>query len=52
LLLRAWAAALVLAPRMLARRHRQRALRRLTAGQWRRTLRSHRLPLRELAWKD
>lgn len=52
LLLRAWGAALVLAPRMLARRHRQRALRRLTAAEWRRAVRPHRLGLRELALKD
>ena len=52
LLLRAWGAALVLAPRMLARRHRQRALRRLTTAEWRRAVRPHRLGLRELALKD
>jgi GT2 family glycosyltransferase len=52
LLLRAWGAALVLAPRMLARRRRQRALRRLTPAEWRRAVRPHRLGLRELALKD
>ncbi|HEY7517947.1 MAG TPA: glycosyltransferase family 2 protein [Methylomirabilota bacterium] len=51
-LLRAWAAAIMLAPRMLARRRRQRSLRRLTAAEWRRALRPHRLGLRELALKD
>lgn len=52
LLLRAWGSALVLAPRMLARRWRQRKLRRLTANEWRRAVRPHRLALRELALKD
>jgi GT2 family glycosyltransferase len=52
LVLRAWAAAILLAPRMLARRRRQRARRRLTAPEWRRLLGRHRLGLRELALKD
>jgi GT2 family glycosyltransferase len=52
LLLRAWGAALVLAPRMLARRRRQRSLRRMTTAEWRRAVRSHRIGLRELALKD
>jgi GT2 family glycosyltransferase len=52
LLLRAWGAAIILAPRMLVRRHRQRALRRMTAAEWRRAVRPHRLGLRELALKD
>lgn len=52
ILLRAWGAALLLAPRMLARRRRQRALRRLTAAEWRRAVRPYRLGLRELALKD
>jgi hypothetical protein len=51
-LLRAWGAALLLAPRMLARRRRQRAVRRLTAAEWRRAVRPYRLALRELALKD
>jgi GT2 family glycosyltransferase len=52
LLFRAWGAAIMLAPRMLARRRRQRPVRRLTAAEWRRVVRSHRLGLRELALKD
>ena len=52
LLLRAWTAAIVLAPRMLVRRHRQRRLRRMTTAEWRRAVRPHRLGLRELALKD
>jgi GT2 family glycosyltransferase len=52
LLVRAWTSAIVLAPRMLARRRRQRGLRRLTAAEWRRAVRQHRLGLRELALKD
>jgi GT2 family glycosyltransferase len=52
LLFRAWGAAFLLAPRMLARRRRQRPQRRLTAAEWRRTVRAHRLGLRELALKD
>ncbi len=52
LLLRAWCAAIVLAPRMLERRYRQRALRRMTSAQWRHALRTHRLGLAELALKD
>ena len=52
LLLRAWGAAILLAPRMLVRRRRQRALRRLTPAEWRRAVRPHRLGLRELALKD
>lgn len=51
-LLRAWGAAAILAPRMLARRRRQRALRRLTAREFQRAVRPHRLGLRELALKD
>ena len=51
-LLRAWGAAILLAPRMLARRRRQRALRRLTAAEWRQAVRPHRLGVRELALKD
>ena len=52
LLLRAWSGAVLLGPRMLIRRHRQRALRRLSAADWRRIVRPHRLGLRELALKD
>jgi GT2 family glycosyltransferase len=52
LLLRAWVAALVRAPAMLRRRRRQRALRRMSARDWRRTVAPHRLGLRELALKD
>lgn len=52
LLVRAWAAAITLAPRMLARRRRQRALRRMTAAEWRQAMRRHRLGVRELALKD
>jgi GT2 family glycosyltransferase len=52
LVLRAWGAALVLAPRMLARRRRQRGRRRLTASDWRRAVRPHLLTLRDLALKD
>jgi GT2 family glycosyltransferase len=51
-LLRAWGAALVLVPRMLARRRRLRSLRRLTAAEWRHMIRPYRLGLRELALKD
>jgi GT2 family glycosyltransferase len=51
-LVRAWASAVRRAPVMLARRWRQRELRRLTGRQWRAALRSHRLALRELALKD
>jgi GT2 family glycosyltransferase len=51
-LVRAWAAAIVRAPAMLVRRRRQRALRRMTAAEWRRAVRRHRLGLRELALKD
>lgn len=52
LLLQAWGAAIMLAPRMLAKRRRQRALRRLTAAEWRRAVGPHRLGVRELALKD
>ena len=52
LLFRAWGAAILLTPRMLARRRRQRGLQRLTTTEWRRALRGHRLGLRELALKD
>jgi GT2 family glycosyltransferase len=52
LLLRAWGAAIVLAPRMLARRWRPRRVRRLTTAEWRRALRPYRLGVRELALKD
>jgi GT2 family glycosyltransferase len=52
LLLRAWVAALARAPVMLARRWRQRALRRMTLRDWRRTVGRHRLGVRELALKD
>ena len=51
-LLRAWGAALVLAPRMLARRRRLRPLRRLTAAEWRLAIGRNHLGLRELALKD
>ena len=52
LLLRAWTSAILRAPVMLARRRRQRALRRITGTEWRRTMRRHRLGIRELALKD
>jgi GT2 family glycosyltransferase len=52
LLVRAWGAVIMRAPRMLARRRRQRALRRLTTAEWRHVLRPHRLGIRELALKD
>ena len=52
LLVRAWGAALRLTPRMVARRWRQRPLRRLTAAEWRRLVRPYRLTLHELALKD
>jgi GT2 family glycosyltransferase len=51
-LVRAWAAAIVRAPAMLRRRWDQRALRRMTAADWRRALRPHRLGVRELTLKD
>jgi GT2 family glycosyltransferase len=51
-LIRAWASAVWHAPVMLRRRWRQRGLRRLTGREWRAALRSHRLTLRELAFKD
>jgi GT2 family glycosyltransferase len=51
-LIRAWGAALVLTPRMLARRRRLRPLRRLTAAEWRQAIGRSRLGLRELALKD
>jgi GT2 family glycosyltransferase len=52
LLVRAWAAAIAHAPTMLARRRRQRALRRMTTLEWWRAIRPHRLGVRELALKD
>ena len=51
-LLRAWVSAMWHAPVMLQRRWRQRGLRRLTRREWRAALRSHRLTVRELAFKD
>lgn len=52
LLVKAWTAALSRAPVMLARRWRQRALRRMSGRDWRHTVRRHRLGVRELALKD
>ena len=52
LLFRAWMSAIILAPRMLARRHRQRARQRLIHAEWRRAVRAHRIGLFELVLKD